>query len=35
MVSNAGYDGAKSADYKQVTELASAITRALAKETKK
>ena len=35
MVSNAGYNGFVSADYKQVVELAGAITRALDKETKK
>lgn len=35
MVSNAGYDGAVSSDYKEVTKLADSITKALAKETKK
>jgi len=35
MVSNAGYNGAVSADYKEVTSLADSITKALAKETKK
>jgi hypothetical protein len=35
MVSNSGYNGALSADYKEVTTLADSITKALAKETKK
>lgn len=35
MVSNAGYNGAVSADYKKVVELSGAITKALEKETKK
>lgn len=35
MVSNAGYNGSVSADYKQVIDLSGAITRALDKETKK
>lgn len=35
MISNAGYNGAVSADYKNVVELAGSITKALAKENKK